>query len=244
MTDDFETQYLRAWLGRFFSEAQLTYLIARRLLPDWRYWQEPKTLLPIDEEIIRLWRSNHDPRLLSRKELADRGILCPFLHARWRIALGVHAAGIEAADDPAARAQAFEEIRDAARSAAPGIAKLGKLLLTRPSPLWPVVEAERIRTIYKLIYALDQLNGLDQVADYANVERHIFRRELGHVGRRVFAAEMGRFWRDLTGSTPARTEPFIRFVASAHASLGDNMTEVSWDRAVRSMLAMGIDWSR
>lgn len=217
--------------------------------PDnWATWKEPSPALPIDDLIADLIRRNKEPRLLSRSELKERqGVVCPYYIARFAVAAAVDAATTAAAEDPAEMAKRWRIHEKAARQAITAIAAIDETLLSasRPAPRLPFVETPELVAAYKTVLLLRRMDSFDRIADEAQKWRRFYQQARGKpfdVWRAVFAAELGFAWAALTGALPSRNEDFTYFVAAAYASIDDELSEFSWERAIRRVVKLSLDW--
>jgi hypothetical protein len=213
--------------------------------PKWKCWIQPSPPLPIDEAITTLIQSNKIPHLRPKVELAVRGFRCPYFAVRWAVAMAVDAATVAAKDDPAdmaSRWRALEEFARAARGPVVAIAESLKCDSRVARTRWPLTEPPEVRYALELIFKLQQTNGLEHIANQAHSTRQLFQNNQGDIWRLTFAADLGFTWVALTGERPARSDPYLNFVAAAFSSLSN--TEISWERAVRRALALGLDWER
>jgi hypothetical protein len=232
--------------------------VAKRLLggrtsyeppPNWAYWREPTPALPIDRAITTLRNSDRAPRLRPRETLDARVIACPYYGTRWATAMAVDAATVMARDDPAEMTARWRAHEKAAAESRHGIAAIAESLVRAtqmPLSRWPMCVPEDVERTYEQIIRLHRSGGLDRISDQARVQRKFFQNNQGsreQIWRVVFAADLGLTWRALTGNNPARTEPFIAFVAATYDSL-DAGPSVSWENPIRRALAMGVDWDR
>ena len=218
--------------------------------PDWACWSEPAPVLPIDRAITALRHSNRVPQLRPEEVLDARIIACPYYAARYATAMAVDAATVAAGDDPADMARRWRAHEHAARDARASIAAIAQSLVLAaevPCTRWPLLEPDEVTRAYELVVMVHRIGGLDRIAEYARQSRQLFQNnqgDAGNVWRVVFAADLAFTWRVLTGSNPARTDPFVGFVAAAFESLTDDPSPEPWENAVRRALAMELDWDR
>jgi hypothetical protein len=212
--------------------------------PGWPCWREPTPALPIDRAITALRESNREPRLRPQEQLG----LCPYYGVRWAIAMAADAATVAASDDAADMAERWRVQVEEARKAGAALAVLTESLLhpTTQTPMtrWPMLEPAEVTQSYNAIFMLQRSGALDRLSEHARRARQFFENNQGapeDVWRLVFCADLGFTWRLLTGANPARTEPFINFVAAAYESL-DAPAAVSWERSVRRALGLELDW--
>jgi hypothetical protein len=215
--------------------------------PSWPCWREPALALPIDHAITALRESNREPRLRPQEQLG----LCPYYGARWAIAMAVDAATVAASDDVADMAERWRVHADVIRKAAAEIAVVTASLLhpatQTPMTRWPIIEPPEIEQTYNMLCMLHHSGALARLVEHAHASAQVFANKQGSrsdVWKTVFAADLGFTWCLLTGTKPARTEPFISFVAAAYASLTDVPAAWSWDNAVRRALGLELDWDR
>jgi hypothetical protein len=213
--------------------------------PKWKCWIQPSPPLPIDEAVTTLIQSNKIPHLRPKEELEERGFQCPYYAVRWGVAMAVDAATVAAKDDPAdmaSRWRAAEEFARAAQAPVAAIAESLKRDSRAARTRWPLTEPLEGRDALELVFKLHQTNGLEHIAKHAHSTRQLFQNNQGDIWRLIFAADLGFTWVALTSERPARNDHYLNFVAAAFSSLGN--TEISWERAVRRALALGLDWER
>ena len=214
----------------------------------WVAWRAPTPALPIDELITSMSRRNTTPRLLSPPELRERKIDCPYFGARWAIALAVEAAATEAAVDPVEMAERWRGYEEAAcQAAAANAAIAGSLLNSRPSPRLPFIDAPELTCAYAKTREIQHARYYEIIAEQAQRWRQIYRQTRGDpfdLWRVVFAAQLAFTWLALTNVMPARNEGFTDFIETAYASIDDKMPEVSWERAIRHVASLDIEWER
>jgi hypothetical protein len=216
--------------------------------PSWACWIEPSPALPIDKVITALKRTNREPRLRSQSELEEQGIVCSYYSTRFAVAVAVDAAAAAADQQRTDMIERWRLHEEAATNAAAEIKIISETLLKseqRPTPRAPDVESAEVFADYKTIMKFHRDGALERIAAYARQCQQFYQHDRGEasdVWKAVFAADLAFTWRILTGANPARTEPFIRFVTAAYESIGDDLPEVSWERAIRRALALGLDW--
>jgi hypothetical protein len=231
--------------------------VAKRLLdgwtsynppPGWVCWGEPSPTLPIDRAITALRNSNREPRLCPRDELDAIKISCPYHGVRWQIADAVDAATVAAADDPADMARRWRVHEEELHKAAEPIAIIAESLLRAeqmPITRWPIVEPPEVTRGYEIIFGLHRSGLLSRMGEHARISRQFFQHDRSgkfDIWRLAFCADLGFLWRALTDTPPARTEPFINFVATAYSSLADDLPPVNWEHTVRRASELGLDW--
>jgi hypothetical protein len=213
---------------------------------DWPCWAEPSPALPIDKAITALRDSNRVPRLRPREKLNSIGLRCCYYAARFAVAMAADVSTMAANDDPVEMARRWHAREQAVHNAIREIAVVVESLRAGQSgtPLvrWPRREPVEVCHAYEALPALRQ--ALDQIAKHARSSRRVYQHDQGDVWRLVFAADLGFFWRVLTGSNPTRADPFIGFVAAAFESLSDDLPAVPWERTTRRAIAMELDWDR
>jgi hypothetical protein len=217
--------------------------------PDWHCWTKPAPALPIDDLIARLIRRNAEPRLQSPSELKEQqNVACPFYVVRFAIAAAVDAATAMAGEEPAEMAKRWRIQEEAARQAAAANATIGEALLQsvrRPAPRLPFLETPELIGAYKTVLMLRHIGAYDRIAEDARQWREFYQRARGDplaVWRVTFAAELGFAWSALTGAVPAQNGEFTHFIATAYDSITDGLPEVSWDRPIRRVVGLGLDW--
>lgn len=216
--------------------------------PDnWATWKAPSPALPIDDLVSDLIRRNREPRLLPASELKERqGVVCPFYIARFAVAVAVDAATTAAGEDPAEMAKRWRVHEEAAHQAIAAIATIGETLLSacRPAPRLPLIETPELVNAYKTTLLVQRMGAFERIADEAQKWRRFYQQARGKpfdVWRTVFAGELGFAWVALTGAQPTRNEDFIYFVDAAFASI-DEKPEISWERTIRRVVSLDLDW--
>ena len=116
----------------------------------------------------------------------------------------------------------------------------------RPSPRLPFFESPALIQAYQAV--LRQRGAYEVIADDARRWRqfyqHTRRREPQDLWRMAFVIDMGVAWATLTGVAPTRGDSFIGFINAAFNSLlpDEADDEVAWDRAVRAVIELDLDW--
>jgi len=215
--------------------------------PDWSLWAEPiaESKLPIDDIITKLCHSNREPRLRSREDLNALGLACPYYAARWAIALAVENATVIASnDDPSRILEAWRKAEEAVQKIREGAEALEALLKARLLwPRWPLLRSPAINLVCNTMVELCRRDGIVKRAeDDARIEQETFKNNQGDIWKLSFVAELGLAWRALTGTNPARTDPFLGFIAAAYESVTDKSDEISWEGTVRRALKLGVNW--
>jgi hypothetical protein len=229
--------------ARLLGENRFTF---RNPPPSWSPWKEPtaESKLPIDDVITRLRHSNRGPRLRSREDLNALGLACPYYAARWAIALAVENASVVAInDDPTQILGAWRKAEEAFQKIREGTEMVEALLKARLLwPRWPLLRPPAINQVCDTMVELLRSGVLKHAEDDARIAQKTFRNNQGDIWKLSFVAELGLAWRALTGTNPARTDPFADFIAAAYESVTDKPGEISWERTVRRVLKLGIDW--
>jgi hypothetical protein len=218
--------------------------------PDWRCWTEPTPLLPIDETIIALKRRNAQPRLREPAELKKQNVDCPFYFMRFAIAAAVDAATISAGNDPAEMAARYRTRAEAAEKAAAEIETLSTTVLESarsPAPRLPFLETPEVIWANKEVLAFRRRGALARIAEDAQHWLQYYQRARGEpfdVWRMVLVAELGFVWNAMTGAIPTQGEEFTAFIVAAFESAAGIQPKVSWERAIRRVIKLDLDWER
>jgi hypothetical protein len=155
---------------------------------------------------------------------------------------------VAASDDPVDLARRWRVHEEAAGKIDEALTIIATtLLLAKEVPFtrWPNTEPPEINRAYWELFALHRSGAPKRIAAHARTQRQSFqhdRRSKADVWRLTFCADLGFLWRALTGANPARTDPFINFVAAAYESLSDELDPVAWEHVVRRAVELGFDW--
>jgi hypothetical protein len=234
-----------------FGDVAQRLLVGRTQLtppPVWRCWVEPTPPIPIDEMITDLMRRNAEPRLRAPVELKQQYVDCPYWVMRFAIAAAVDAASISAGKDPAEETKRYRTRAEAAEQATVAIETLRTAMLQSarsPSPRLPFLETPEVIAANKEVLAFRHSGALERIAEDARHCLQFYQHARGEpfdVWRVVFVAELGFAWSAMTGAMPTRSEQFTAFIVAAYDSVAGGQPEVHWDRAIRHVVDLDLDW--
>lgn len=211
----------------------------------WRSWSEPRSPLPIDQEITRLIQSGR----ITRDGASGQ---CPYANVRSAIAAGILNAKLAASAIAIGDGEIDLRLFAAAAAGLKNPAKLKVMLnalyfqighLARFAetyrsheipPSSATAEQELLRD-YEL-HLMQLLNDLPTVAGTAEREHSRITQYQGNAWKQAFATSLGGCWYKLTGDEPSSSSrDFVAFVEAAWRSIcRPAPKDESWERPIRT----------